>query len=183
MLLAGFAVHRGKRRDGLHSQRLELVIVEPFGMAEYSKPFSIQTQDVGQGVRMLTSMRIITKFDSTKRCFHFQEDVVQYEEVLPVVNPGQTCDDFLVIWRVVPTNCDGRSCTISHLHHQRICTSSLRSRSATSASCLLSTELTEIDPSSRVVSLIFVAMPPAVCVYVCIINLQLLQQSQPHLQQ
>ena len=84
-------------------------------------------------------------------------------------NPGQTCDDFLVIWRVVPTNCDGRSCTISHLHHQRICTSSLRSRSATSASCLLSTELTEIDPSSRVVSLIFVAMPPAVCVYVCII--------------
>ena len=51
-LLAGFAVHLGKRRNGLHSERLDLVNVASFAMAVYSQPSSTQSQDVGQGVRM-----------------------------------------------------------------------------------------------------------------------------------
>ena len=52
-----------------------------------------------------TSMRIIRKCDTTKHWILFQEDEVQYEDMMPIVNPGQSCNDFSAIWRFVPRTC------------------------------------------------------------------------------
>ena len=98
-----------------------------------------------------TSMRIIRKCDTTKHWILFQEDEVQYEDMMPIVNPGQSCNDFSAIWRFVPRTCDGNSYTISHLYRQRIYAASRCSRFATSAICLFSAELTEVEKRSQAI--------------------------------
>ena len=39
-------------------------------------------------------MRIMRKFDTTKCWFLFLEDVVRYEDMMPIANPGRSCNDF-----------------------------------------------------------------------------------------
>ena len=99
-----------------------------------------------QGPRTTVSMSAAMRHLSAAQYTCFQEDVVRYGAMTPVVHPGQTCIDLSA--NLVPRTRDGSSYTISLLYYQRIYTASRCSRFATPAICLSSAVLTEVEKQS-----------------------------------